>query len=429
VAYFAGGCVRDRLRGVEPKDYDVATSAHPADVVALFDRTEQVGAAFGVVLVKGEGCAVEVATFREDLGIADGRHPGAVRFTDARHDAERRDFTINGMYEDPVTREVIDYVGGRRDLAARLVRTIGEPSLRFQEDRLRMLRAIRFATRFDFRIDPATMRAIGDHAAGIDDVSPERVREELTGILTSGRGGRGIGLLLETGLLGRILPEVAALDGVAQPPQFHPEGDVLTHTRMLLDDYRGGGETVALAALLHDIGKATTSIVRPDGRIGFPKHAAVGADMAGDVLRRLRYPNRIIDAVGALIDRHMDWPSLPQMRAAKQRRWLLREDFDLHLELHRMDCEACHRDLSLRDWATGERERLLAQPPPMRPLVNGHELKIMGFEPGPNYSRILEALIDAQLEERVTSREEARRFVKEHFAPPDGRSLAEDGES
>ena len=238
----------------------------------------------------------------------------------------------------------------------------------------------------------------------------------------------GVGLLFETGLLVRIVPEVALLDGVDQPPQFHPEGDVLTHTRMLLDDYRGGGEVVALAALLHDIGKAKTSLQRPDGRIGFPKHAAVGADMAGDVLRRLRYPNRVVDAVRTLIDRHMDWPALPNMRAAKQRRWLLREDFDLHRELHRLDCEACHRDLRLHDWAIGERERLLAQPPPMRPLVNGHELKTMGYRPGPQYSRMLKALMDAQLEERVTSREEARRFVTSHFAPPDGRSLAEDGE-
>lgn len=428
-ALFAGGCVRDHLRGVDPKDYDIATSARPEEVQALFPHTVAVGAAFGVVLVIEEEHQFEVATFREDVGILDGRHPEQVRYADAKADALRRDFTINGMFEDPGTGEVLDFVGGREDLRARCVRSIGDPTRRYAEDRLRMLRAVRFATTLEFTLEPATMRAIRADAAAIQEVSAERIRDELIELLTSGHGGRGIGLLLESGLLDEILPEVAAMGGVAQPSQFHPEGDVLTHTRMLLDGFRGEGEAVALAALLHDVGKPPTATINDKGRIAFPNHAPVGAEMSEEILRRLRFPNRIIEQVTHLIARHMDWGSLPLMRAAKQRRFLLREDFPLHLELHRLDCEACHRDFDLHRFAILERARLQAEPPPVKPLINGHDLMTLGFEAGPGLGRILEALLDAQLEERVATREQAVSFVKDGFAVPDGRPIAEESRS
>ncbi|MFI5402474.1 MAG: CCA tRNA nucleotidyltransferase, partial [Planctomycetota bacterium] len=410
-ALFAGGCVRDRLRGAPPKDYDIATSARPEQVQALFERTVAVGAVFGVVLVDG----VEVATFREDLGIADGRHPAQVRFSDARADALRRDFTVNGMFEDPETGEVLDFVGGRADMKARVVRAIGDPALRFREDRLRLLRAVRFATVLDFRIERATLQAVRDAAPSIAGVSAERVRDELSKIVVSGRGGRGLGLLFDTGLLAVILPEVAALDGLAQTARYHPEGDVLTHTRMLLDGYREGGEEVALAALLHDIGKKPTLEMK-EGRPTFPGHAQVGAQMTGDILRRLRYPNRIVDQVVEIVDRHMDWPHLQQMREAKRRRLLLREDLPLHMEMHRLDCLACHGDTSIHAYALEERRRLEAEPPPVKPFLTGDDLIGMGFAPGPSFKAMLEAIVDAQLEGSVRSADEARAFVRARYA-------------
>jgi poly(A) polymerase len=425
-ALFAGGCVRDRLRGEEPKDYDIATAATPEQVLGLFPRTIPVGAAFGVVLVLEHGERFEVATFRDDIGIGDGRHPVEVRFSDARADALRRDFTVNGMFEDPETGEVIDHVGGRADLAARRVRAIGDPALRFREDHLRLLRAVRFATVLDFRVEAATMAAVRDGAADLRTVSPDRVRHELTAILLSGRGGRGVGLLAEAGLLEIILPEVAALDGVEQPPAFHPEGDVLTHTRMMLDDCEGCDLVVALAVLLHDIGKAPTATVNEKGRIAFPNHAPLGAEMATAVLRRLNYPGKVVGRVERLIARHMDWKNLPQMREAKRRRFLLQEDFDLHLRLHAIDCAASHGDLAIHEYAEAQLRELEREPPPMRPLIDGHGLSDLGFVPGPAFGTILDALLDAQLEGAVATAAEARRFVIERFAPPDGHPIAGD---
>jgi poly(A) polymerase len=423
-ALFAGGCVRDHVRGIPPLDFDIATSAPPEEVQALFRETIPVGAQFGVVLVVLEGRRFEVATFREDLGIGDGRHPAAVRYCDAEADARRRDFTINGMFLDPETDEVIDYVGGREDLEARLVRAIGDPAERFAEDRLRMLRAVRFATVLDFRVEPATMAAVQAHAPAIEDVSAERIRDELTKLLVSGRGGRGLGLLFEAGLLQVLLPEVAALDGVPQPVRFHPEGDVFTHTRMLLDAYEGGGEVIALAALLHDIGKAPTFTINEKGRYSYPNHADVGAEMATAILRRLRYPNQVVTRVHELVRRHMVWPTLPKMRESKRRRFLLQEDFSSHLELHRLDVEACHRDFGIHAYAQEERRKLDLEPPPVRPLLSGHDLKAMGFAPGPAFREMLEALVDAQLEGAVDDAPGARAFVLERFRPPDGRPVA-----
>jgi len=418
--------VRDRLRGVPPKDYDIATSARVDEIRAVFDKTVDVGAAFGVIVVVEDDGQVEVATFRQDVGVLDGRHPRSVNFVDAREDALRRDFTINGMFEDPESGEVLDYVGGRKDLEARVVRAIGEAGERFREDRLRILRAVRFATVLGFTLHPATYAAVTRHAASVRDVSAERIRDELTRILMSGHGGRGLGLLHATGLLAEILPEVAAMDGVVQPARFHPEGDVFTHTRMLLDGYRDGGEPVALAALLHDVAKPVTACINDKGRIAFPAHAPIGARMAIAIMQRLRYSNRLTERVESLVKQHMTWPSLPLMRAAKRKRFLLQDDFDLHLELHRLDCEACHRDLGIHDYAREERARLDAEPPPVKPHLSGRDLKAMGFLPGPCFRVILDAIFDAQLEDRITDAASAREFVLERFAPPDGRRLAED---
>jgi poly(A) polymerase len=412
-ALFAGGCVRDRLLGRPVRDYDVATSARPDEVAALFEKTVGVGAAFGVMLVVVDGIEIEVATFREDVGVRDGRHPEHVRFADAERDALRRDFTVNGMFEDPETEEVLDFVGGRADLARRLVRAIGDPVERFREDRLRMLRAVRFATTLDFSLDPATRRAIDPD--GMADLSAERVRDELTKLLTSGRGGRGLGLLWETGLLPRVLPDVAAMHGCEHHSPFHPEGDVFTHTRMLLDELREPDPLLAWAALLHDVGKPPCAHWNERGRRSFARHAAVGADMAEDILTRLRFPKKFIARVATLIAQHMTWPTLKDMRTAKQRRFLLQDDFARHLELHRLDCEACHRDLRLFRWAKEERARLDSEPPPVRPLLGGRDLIALGYRPGPAFSRMLEALVEAQLEGAVEDREEAAAFLVREF--------------
>lgn len=420
-ALFAGGSVRDRLLGRPVNDYDVATSARPDAVQALFDRTVAVGAAFGVILVVVDGVEVEVATFREDLGGTDGRHPEAVRFCDAETDARRRDFTVNGMFEDPETGAVLDYVGGRADLGRRLVRAIGDPAERFEEDRLRMLRAVRFATVLDFTLDPATRRAIEPDAIGA--VSAERIRDELTRMLVSGRGGRGLGLLHETGLLERILPEVAAMHRCEHYSPFHPEGDVLTHTRMLLDELREPDPVLAWAALLHDVGKPPCAHWNERGRRSFARHAAVGAEMATEILTRLRLPRRTIEQVEDLIAQHMTWPSLENMRTARQRRFLLQDQFARHLELHRLDCDACHRDFSIHEWASAQRALLDAEPPPIEPLIRGDDLIALGFRPGPLFARMLTALQDAQLAGEVTDSEGARAFILREF----GAALAKEG--
>ncbi len=423
-ALFAGGCVRDHLRGEKPKDFDIATSATPEQVMELFPETKAVGAAFGVVLVLQDGAACEVATFREDVGILDGRHPKEVRFTDAEEDANRRDFTINGLFEDPLTGEIFDYVGGREDLNANLVRRFGDAQERFREDRLRKMRAVRYATELDFRLDPATADAIRADAGAIEEVAQERLRDELNLMLLSGHAGRGIGLMHELGLLEILLPEVAALDGVPQPPQYHPEGDVLTHTRLLCDTYHDEGLPVALACMLHDIGKATTTVVHDDGKIASPKHAGVGAEMTEEVLRRFRYPNRIIEHVTELVARHMDLPTVPLMREAKRRRFLFREDFDDLLELHRIDCTSSHGMLDIYESMKLERERILAEPPPLEPLLHGRDLIELGFVPGPAFSVMLKTLVDAQLEDRIRTRPEAEKFILDRFAKPDGRTIA-----
>jgi len=427
-AYLAGGCVRDMLLGRPPADYDIATSATPDQVRALFPRTIEVGAAFGVVRVAADDGEYEVATFRTEGPYLDGRHPSSVRYASAREDALRRDFTINGLFSDPDTGDVLDFVGGRADLAARIVRTIGDPAVRFAEDRLRMLRAVRQAAELGFEIASETLDALRRLREGLRGVSPERVRDELVRIVTGPDPARAFALLRDTGLLEVILPEVAAEVGVAQPEAFHPEGDVFEHTRLALGHLRRPSVTLAMATLLHDIGKPPT-FERGD-RIRFNRHDEVGAAMARRVMERLRFSRREADGVAGLVARHMVFKDLPQMREARLRRLLADEAFPELLELHRADCLASHGDLSTYEWARARLARLAGEPPVPPRLVTGHDLLALGLAPGPRIGQILRAVEDARLEGRVRTREEALALARDlagHPAPPADASSRQHG--
>ncbi len=415
-AYLAGGCVRDLLLGREPKDYDVATSATPDQVMSIFPETYAVGAQFGVVLVPSPEGDVEVATFRSDIGYSDGRHPDEVRFSaDPREDVYRRDFTMNGMLLDPVSNEVLDFVGGKKDLEAKIIRTIGNPRQRFAEDKLRMLRAVRFAARFGYIIEPATFTAIEEMADEIRVVSRERVRDELTRMLTEGQARRAFLLLDESGLLAEVLPEISAMKGVEQPPQFHPEGDVFVHTLLLLDNLPAPClPALAWGALLHDVGKPATFRVAPE-RIRFDGHVEVGVKMAQDICRRLRFSTDDTEQVLALIENHMRFGHATRMKESTLKRFLRMPHFDEHMALHRADCLASHNDLSIYRFA---HEKLAAIPPEkMRPLplVTGDDLIAAGYAPGPRFKEILNAVEDAQLEGRLPSTAAALAFVKSEF--------------
>ena len=436
-AYFAGGCVRDLLLGRVAKDFDVATSATPDVVMGLFEKTFAVGAHFGVMLVclavEGVEIATEVATFRHDGAYSDGRRPDAVQFsTDAREDVLRRDFTINGMLMDPVVFEeggdagaaVLDYVGGREDLAAGVVRAIGEPRLRFEEDKLRMLRAVRFAARLEFELDGATAEAIRKTAAEIGQVSCERIREELTRILTEGGARRGFELLYELGLLEEVLPEVVKLRGVEQPPEFHPEGDVWVHTMMLLErlpfaPYEDrASATLAWGALLHDVGKPATFQHAPGDRIRFNGHVEVGVRIAEVILGRLRFSNEDTAQIVALVKNHMRFGDVMEMRESTLKRFLRLPRFDEHLALHWLDASSCHGDLRLYGFA---KERFLAEPEEHarpKPLVTGDDLIAAGYRPGPEFKAMLEAAEDAQLVGRVATTVEGMAVVRERFGGP-----------
>ena len=427
-AYLVGGCVRDLVMGREPKDYDVATDATPDAVARLYPESLTVGAQFGVVLVPREAGDVEVATFRSDGRYTDGRHPDQVRYSKtAEEDVRRRDFTINGLLYDPLaapaaaptdrlaaaTNGVLDYVGGLADIQERRIRTIGDPTERFSEDRLRMLRAVRFTARFGFSLDPAALKAIRELAPEIRDVSAERVRDEIVKILTEGNPRRGFELLDEAGLLKEVLPEIKALQGVQQPPEFHPEGDVWTHTLMMLAGLRNPTATLALGVLLHDVGKPPTFSVRE--RIRFDNHVEVGARMAEDILKRLRLPSRETERVVELVRHHLRFKDFPQMRRSPQLRFLRMPAFDEHLELNRLDCLSSHRDLTNYELA----RRMLEETPPQEikpaPLVRGDDLIAKGYKPSPLFKQILQTVEDAQLEGKVRSREDALELVAEQF--------------
>jgi len=432
-AYFAGGCVRDLLLGVEAKDFDVATSATPDEVLGLFPRALTVGAHFGVVLVCDEGgISTEVATFRHDGVYSDGRRPDAVRFsTDKREDVLRRDFTINGMLLDPVTFEktgdageaTLDYVGGRHDLAAHVLRAIGDPARRFAEDRLRMLRGVRFAARLELEIEPRTMAAIRSQAAEIGQVSCERIREELTMMLTEGHARRAFELLDATGLLAQVLPEAVRMQGVEQPPQFHPEGDVWVHTMLLLEKLPAGvSPTLAWGALLHDIGKPATyqppNPAVPGDRIRFNGHVEVGVRMAEVILARLRFSNEETAQIVALVKNHMRFGDVLQMRESTLKRFLRLPRFDEHLALHWMDCMSAHGDLTLYDFAKRQYETVPVETIRPKLLVTGRELIAAGYRPGPGFTAMLEAAEDAQLEGLIATTEQGLAVVRERFGSP-----------
>jgi poly(A) polymerase len=418
-AYFVGGCVRDLVLGRAPEDFDVATSATPDQVLILFEKTFAVGAHFGVVLVCTGEIMTEVATFRSDGAYSDGRHPDAVRFSATpEEDVKRRDFTINGMMLDPVSESVLDMVGGMQDLDAHLIRAIGDPRERFTEDKLRMLRAVRFAARFTFDLEPATAKAIERLAPAATQVSNERVRDELTRMLTEGHAGRAFEMLDATGLLAQVLPEVVKMKGVAQPPQYHPEGDVWVHTLMLLDELLAGvPSALAWGALLHDIGKPATFRVAPD-RIRFDGHVEAGIHIAEEICRRLRFPNHETEQILSLIANHMRFGDVRKMKESTLKRFFRLQHFDQHLALHRLDCLASHGSLELYDFARQRFETLPQEEVRPHLLVTGKDLIEAGYRPGPQFSQMLAAAEDAQLEGTVHTRDEALAFVRQRWPQP-----------
>lgn len=419
-ALFNGGCVRDIILGREPADYDVCTDARPERVLQIFPGSLSVGAKFGVVIVVEDGIQTEVATFRSDIGSSDGRHPERVEFsTSPEEDVKRRDFTINGLLMDPRRGKILDFVGGQADIQAQIVRAIGEPALRFEEDKLRMLRAVRFAARFGYSIEPRTFVAMRKLASQIHQVSQERVRDELTKMLTEGAARRAFELLDESGLLREVLPEVARMKGVEQPPQFHPEGDVWTHTLLMVEKLPAGvPRTLAWGVLLHDVGKPATfrPPSSPDDRIRFDDHVSVGVRIAEDICRRLRFSNEDAEQIASLVANHMRFKDVPNMKDSTRKRFARLPQFEQHLELHRLDCLSSHGSLSSYDFV----QQFLAETPPeeVRPerLLNGEDLKNMGFRPGPMFKEILTAVEDAQLEGKIGTRDEAVDFVRSQFA-------------
>jgi len=418
-ALLVGGCVRDLLLGHEPADYDVSTDATPEQVMALFPESVAVGAQFGVILIPRDGLKVEVATFRSDVGYGDGRHPDSVVYSKtAQEDVQRRDLTINGLLMRHDSGEVLDYVGGQADLQAKVIRAIGEPDRRFKEDKLRMMRAVRFAARFGFEIEAETFRAIRRHVAEVHQVSPERLREELTKMLTEGGARQAFELLDETWLLQQVLPEIGAMKGVEQPAQFHPEGDVWIHTLMMLEGLPSGSPaTLAWGVLLHDVGKPPTfqSAAETGDRIRFNNHVEVGVRMAEAICQRLRFSNEDTEQILALVDNHMKFGAVEGMRASTLKRFVRQPRFEEHLALHRLDCLSSHRNLNSYEFV----RRFMEVTPPeqVRPerLLTGDDLQEMGFRPSPLFRQILQALEDAQLEGQIRTREEAKQYVLREY--------------
>lgn len=427
-ALLCGGAVRDRLMGRQPADFDLATSATPEEGAALFPEAVKVGAQFGVLVLPREHGDLELASFRADGLYVDGRRPTGIVFSDPPTDAQRRDFTVNGLFEDPETGAILDYVDGLPDLERRLVRAIGDPEARFREDHLRILRAIRFALQLDYAIEPATAAAVRALAPLVASVSAERRRDELVKILRHGRG-RGLRLLRDHDLLDVVLPEIAAMQGVPQPPGFHPEGDVFVHTCLALDRARlpesradddEAERDLLFAVLLHDVAKPPTRTVDPDGRIRFNGHDRLGVDMAEAILLRLRFPRRSIERIGALIQAHIQIASAPQMRPNRLRRFLGQEDMDLHLALHAADCGASHGAYDILEFCEAQLAAYADEPILPPPLLAGRDLLELGYTPGPHIGAILRWVEDEHLDGRITDREQAVRLVRDRYPDVDG---------
>ena len=420
-AFFVGGCVRDLLRGEAPEDYDIVTSARPDVVQALFPRTYPVGVSFGVIIVSEGDLLYEVATYRKEAEYGDGRHPSQVSFATAKEDVYRRDFTVNGLLMDPETGEIVDYVGGVADIERRVIRTIGNPEERFAEDHLRMLRAVRFTANLGFIIDVETLEAIKRHAADIARVSAERVREELTRILIGPGPCPGMELLQATGILSQLLPEIEALRGVSQPPQFHPEGDVWEHTLSMLAllprERQHGSEAdgrLAWAVLLHDVGKPVTRTESETG-VHFYGHVKKGAEIASAIMRRLKFPKADLDVVLALIENHMRFMHVQEMRPNTVKKFLRMQDFNLHLALHRLDCLGSHGHLDNDAFCRGKLQELTTEDLHPPRLLTGHDLLALGCQPGPLFREILNAIEDAQLNGEIATVHEAQQLVISRF--------------
>ncbi len=414
-ALLAGGCVRDKLMNVAPKDYDVATNALPHQVQALFERTVPVGEAFNVILVlsnEENPEKIEVATFRKDVGIKDGRHPEKIETATAQEDVQRRDFTINGMLMNPLTGQVFDWVGGQDDLKRKVIRAIGNPDQRIQEDFLRMLRAVRFSARLEFAMEDSLVDAIRKHSSSITQISAERIFDEITKMITNQNADHAFNHLADLGLLDRIIPEALAMKGCEQPPEYHPEGDVWVHTLLLLKQCNGVAPELAWGCLLHDIGKPPTFSHEPPDRIRFNNHQNVGAEMAEQILKRLKASRSLIETVCELTRDHLNFKDVPQMRPSTLKRFLRNPRFPLHLQMHYIDCMASHKKLELYELC---KQKLAELPPEVlkpKPLINGEDLKALGFDPGPLFKTILDMIETEQLEGRISTKEEALDLVK-----------------
>ena len=413
IAYFAGGCVRDMIMSIEPKDYDITTNAKPEDIKRLFKRTILVGEKFGVIVVVKDGINYEVATFRSEIGYKNGRHPDKVIFTDEKEDVKRRDFTINGLLFDTLENRIIDYVGGKDDINNKIIRTIGNPFERFNEDKLRMMRAVRLAVKFDFDIEENTFNAVKCKGFEISEISKERIRDELVKILTEGAAERGIKLLDKAGMLKVILPEVADMKGVEQPKIFHPEGDVFTHTVLMLDLMENPSVELAMAVLLHDIGKPETFEVKD--RIRFNEHTDVGVKIASDICKRLRFTNKEIEYILNLIKNHLKFKDVMKMKKSTLKRFLSMDKFEEHLELHRLDCLASHKNLANWEYCKKMMKEITIEEVKPERLINGDDLINAGFTPGPLFKEILNYIEDEQLEGRIKDKNEAMNLVIQKF--------------
>jgi poly(A) polymerase len=418
-AFFVGGCTRDTLMSVPPKEYDVTTSATPEEVSRIFSHTIPVGVSFGVILVLVGHYRFEVATFRKDESYSDGRHPDYVTYSsEEEEDVLRRDFTINGMLYDPIEEQAIDYVGGMDDIRDRTIRTIGVPYERFREDKLRLMRAVRFSSRYGFKLEEKTYEALGELAGGISQVSAERIRDELVKIITQQNPGAGLGVLRESGILRHILPEVDLMYGVEQPPEFHPEGDVFTHTCLVLDNiYREAEGNVstelAMAGLLHDVGKPPTFSV--SDRIRFNGHDKLGADMSVGICRRLKFSNRQIEIIFELIRDHLKFKDVFHMRKSTLKRFMGSPNFEEHMVLHLSDCLASHGSTEAYDYIINKLDEYRNEEIKPEPLLGGKELIEMGYTPGPLFSEILNFVEEAQLEGDIKNMEEAREIVSKKY--------------